>query len=312
MTFAPLRNDSLSGMPQRILAVLVLYKLAPEESPAFCTLQALLARDTGMAGRFACILYDNSPSPHSLPATPFPCLYRHDQTNPGLAQPYQYGLDQAMSADVPWLLLLDQDTTITAAYLREALAVTDQIASDGHIVAVVPKLLQGEEMLSPHWPTRHPKPEPLHQKCGLLDQKVKIFNSGSLLRVTALAKIGGFPRSFPLDYLDHVVFHQLQNQGGKVYLMHAGLQHSLSYLQIDLIREFRTSYRTRLIMNAESRYYKQFGTPRERVLYFLRRIRLGLRMIAAAEFRGALSLLRHSLNLSRIAPDSSVPIQKQR
>jgi hypothetical protein len=141
---------------------------------------------------------------------------------------------------------------------------------------------------------------------------MKVFNSGSLLRVRELVKIGGFPQSFPLDFLDHVVFHRLQSRGGRVYLMHAGLQHNLSCLQIDLVREFRSSYRTRLIMNAESRYYKQFGTPRERVLYYLRRTRLGLRMLRAGEFRGALCLLVHSLNLSWIAPGRSVPVPAEK
>lgn len=283
-----------------ILAILVLYRLSPEESPAFCTLRQLLSEDSQAAARFACILYDNSPAPQDVPVTPFPCDYRHDSSNPGLARPYQLGLNHALAQHLPWLLLLDQDTTITGEYLREVLAVLDRVNSDSHVIALAPKLLQGDLMLSPHWPNRHPNPEPLLHKEGLLDQKMRIFNSGSLLRVAALASAGGFPADYPLDYLDHAVFHKLQDRGGRAYLLRSGLQHSLSCLQIDLLREFTTSYRTRLTMNAESRYYRQFGTPRERVLYVLRRSRLGLRMLGAGQFRNALSLLRHSLDLSHI------------
>ena len=292
-----------SVSPVTILTVLVLYCMKPEESLAFSSLRTLLTENASLARHLNCVVYDNSPQPHSLPPTPFPCLYHHNPNNPGLAVPYQNGLDRALDAHIPWLLLLDQDTQITAEYLLEILTLIQQFGSDSHIVAVVPKLLHGELMLSPHWPNRHPNPEPLDQKAGILEQKMKIFNSGSLLRVTAIAEIGGFPQNYPLDYLDHAAFHLLQNLGGRAYLMHAGLQHSLSCLQVDLVRQFRSSYRTRLTMNAESRYYKQFGTTQERILYVLRRSRLGLRMIRAGELRNAASLLRHTLDLAHVDPD---------
>lgn len=281
-----------------VLAVLVLYRMAPEEAPAFRTLQELLKQDQEMAAAFACILYDNSPVQHLAPDTSFSCFYVHDQSNPGLALPYQYGLDYALREQISWLLLLDQDTVVTAAYLQELLAVTRRVEPDEKVIAVVPKLLHEKLMLSPHWPNRHPNPEPLDERTGILDQKMKIFNSGSTLRVSALKESGGFPQTFPLDFLDHVVFHQLQESGGRAYLMRAGLQHDLACLKIDLVREFRTSSRTRSTMNAESRYYRQYETPRQLIIYFLRRGRLGFRMLLAGQFRGAISLIYSTLFLS--------------
>jgi GT2 family glycosyltransferase len=285
-------SADVSAVKRHILAVVVLYRMAPEESPAFSSLRSLLEQHPWIAAEFVCVLYDNSPAPHLVPDTAFPCLYLHDQSNPGLARPYQYAMDHALQQDIPWLLLLDQDTVITAEYLEEALAVTKNVEPDRKIMAVVPKLLRGSDVLSPGWPHRHPNPEPLGNRSGLLEQKVRIFNSGSILRVAALKEIGGFPQSYPLDYLDHATFYRLQEKGGRAYLMRAGLQHDLSSLHLDPVRDFRTSHRARLTANAEGRYYLQYGTPRELCLYVLRRSRLGLCMILAGHFRGALMLLR--------------------
>ena len=168
-----------------ILAIIVLYKLSPEESPAFRSLRRCLERQPGAAARIAAVLYDNSPAAHIAPHVPFECHYRHDETNPGLARAYQYALERAQEAGVPWLLLLDQDTEFTAAYLNEALAATAELSGDTSTAAIIPKLVQEGILLSPHPPRYlYPKPPSFLNLHGKLPGTVKVYNSGSILRVS--------------------------------------------------------------------------------------------------------------------------------
>ena len=57
---------------------------------------------------------------------------------------------------------------------------------------------------------------------------MQAFNSGAVLRLSALDEIGGFDESFPLDYLDHTTFRQLQRKEHSVYVLHSTLAHELS------------------------------------------------------------------------------------
>jgi GT2 family glycosyltransferase len=123
---------------------------------------------------------------------------------------------------------------------------------------------------------------------------MKIFNSGAILRRSDLEAIGGFPQDFPLDFLDHATFHRLQDRGGRTYLMDSTLQHNLSSLSVDLVREFSTSRRTQMIINAESRFYLRYGSPRDVVIYFLRRGKLFMRMMIAGQPRSACAVLRQT------------------
>ena len=122
------------------------------QSPAFQSLTRTLA---GAGEAIACIVYDNSPTAQELPETPFACTYHHDPANPGLAVAYQFALRQAERETIPWLLLLDQDTTVTPDYLAEALHLVNEFQDQPEWAAIVPKLIQDGVVLSPHWPARN-------------------------------------------------------------------------------------------------------------------------------------------------------------
>lgn len=284
----------MSAGEQRILAIMVLYKSAPEESSAFRSLRDLLALDSAAQQRFACLLYDNSPEPHRVPDSGFPCTYVHDGSNPGLARAYNTGLRRAAETGAQWLMLLDQDTVLTPEYMGELLAALDAHHADPRLTAIAPRLYGQGRVLSPHLSlTKYDEfPSHLH---GLMTGFLYVFNSGALLRVADLQRIGGFDENFPLDYLDHATFHQLQAGGGRVFVLRAALPHELSladpagFSSPGFVRRYWPS------MRAEHRYYRRYASKKELFWHYDRRIRTFLWLLYGREFQRAIDHFRGTL-----------------
>ena len=280
----------------RLLAVIVLYKQTSLQSLAFVTLRTLLTTHPEIRLDISCLVFDNSPEPNTPPVVSFPCAYLHDATNPGLARAYQTALAQAVADSIPWLLLLDQDTELTAAFLHEISAcLSNDEVGLSHIAALVPKLLQDGDVLSPHWPSFHRNRGsflPLH---GRINREVAVFNSGAVLRTDALEGIGGFPNAFPLDFLDHAVFRQLQRNAWCLWLLHATLPHHLASKNGDFEAQVRHSPRLHSIVRAQSRFYLRYGTSRERLFHLIRRARMVGRLALKGHLREALLLARYTL-----------------
>ena len=124
-------------------------------------------------------------------------------------------------------MLLDQDSGPTREYFEEAVALSRRLDLDEEIVALVPKLIENGKVLAPHLRAmlRHPKAVDV-ELTGVAQEKIYPYNSASVIRVSALQAIGGFPEKFWLDYLDHATFRMLQAGDGRIYVMQTMLEHS--------------------------------------------------------------------------------------
>jgi GT2 family glycosyltransferase len=263
-----------------ILAVLVLYKTEPQASPAFTALAEALLSRPGFAESVSLLVADNSREPHLLPPA-IPAEYLHDGSNPGLARRYNYALDAAVEQRCPWLLLVDQDTRLTATYLDELLELSQNLLGQTEVVAIVPRLTVGEAIQSPHAPS-HRRPARFDPNAtGLATGLVRAYNSGALLRVSALMAAGGFPLSYPLDYLDHATLHRLQLAGGRVFVMNARLDHEMSIYRPERHADPAHAGRHRGQLAAEIRFYREHGSLAERL-----RHRIDLLRQAAHSARG--------------------------
>lgn len=283
-----------AGLQQKrkteVLVVVVLYRLSPHESPAFQSLVRSVDQAPGIP--IACVVYDNSPAAHELPVIPFACTYRHDPSNLGLAVAYQYALEQAEREGISWLLLLDQDTTVTAEYLAEALQMAGDLRERPDVGAIVPKLVQDGQVLSPHWPYGSRSRQSFGDRFGLIEPNVRVYNSGSLLRVEAVRAAQGFPLDYPLDYLDHAMFARLQIQQRRVFLLHATLPHQLESKSQDVHTALKNSLRLRGILAAETRFYRQYGSRFDQLLLLRRRTKLAFGMLRRMELRSLVALIR--------------------
>jgi GT2 family glycosyltransferase len=276
----------------RILAVLVLYKRTPEQSEAFTSLQSILQQRPDLAGGMSLLVYDNSPTAHEIPPLPIATRYISDTGNAGLSPAYNTGLRLAGEDSLDWLLLLDQDTSLTEAYLTEAMSLT-QLAKDNHFNAIVPKLVEDGLVLSPHLALtlRHPKPLDV-TTYGISAIQLHPYNSGAILRVKALQEMNGFPEEFLLDYLDHATFRILQNKGGRIFVMQTALEHKLSSNEEDRSDNPALSARQKNVLQAEGAFYRTYGTFRERFYYHARLIWRAWKALRSGSFKRSIMLLR--------------------
>lgn len=286
-----------------ILAVLVLYKRSLEESETFVSLRTILQQRPDLTGSLKLLVYDNSPTIHEVPAFPIDTHYISDTSNAGLARAYNEGLQLAMKEGLRWLLLLDQDTVLTETYLEEAVALIssekDSLnaqANPGQFDAIVPKLIEGGTLLSPHLPLtlRHPKPIE-RTTYGISAVEIHPYNSGAALRVSTLQRIHGFPEDFGLDYLDHATFRILQNNGGRIFVMRAALEHQLSTNDANGLDGPAMSARQTCILQAEHRFYRRYGTFQEQFYHCARLIWRAWKALRAGSLKWGCLLLKTAI-----------------
>ncbi len=250
---------------RKIQAVVVLYKVAVGHSATLQSLRGIFAAQPALREQIDLLIYDNSPEAQSaddLRQLGDGVGYRHDGSNGGLATAYGYALDLAVVAGLPWLLLLDQDTTLTPELFAELLAAIET-GPPAPVCAIVPRQVRDGVLLSPRL-VRGGRDLPV--ETGVATERLTVFNSAACVRVSALQAIGGFPREFPLDYLDHIVFHRLQASGSRLLVLPVSIEHQLS---IKNLAEEMSLERYKRLLAAEWGFIREVkpkgGAPVQRI-----------------------------------------------
>src|ERR1700761_9495191 len=101
----------------RVLAVVVLYKRSLEQSETLVSLGAAFERHPEALESFRVLVWDNSPTSLIHPTLPFPFDYFHSTKNNGTSGGFNGAMELAEKLGIPWLLLLDQDTTFPEEFL---------------------------------------------------------------------------------------------------------------------------------------------------------------------------------------------------
>ncbi len=239
----------------KVTIVVVFYKQEIKQSKTFSSLEKVLLERKANLENIDIILYDNSPEKQDFDASHYSGQidYIHDPRNLGIATAYNYAWQRAQENGSEWLLLFDHDTKVTEEYI-------DQILKDHdvkeEIVAVVPKIVTNGIMVSPVYshslrPLQTERPVE-----GVQEKPVMAINSGSLLKVSFLNEIGGFNKEFPLDYLDHWLFHEIYDRGEKVLLLRVTLEHDLSVMDYSSV----SLNRYKSILDSEMKYYSEYKT----------------------------------------------------
>jgi len=203
----------------KLMVVIVLYRIAPQDSPAFRSV--MTARDAfgQEAGEVRVLLWDNSPAVGAGENLPESVAYFADESNSGLATAYNRALEWAELHGAEWLLTLDQDTAVPADFFVRMAAAAAASTRYAGIGAIVPQIAAEGRQLSPNWFQYGAIPRWYRSGyVGVPGEPVFAFNSGAMLRVDALRQAGGYDPRFWLDDSDAMIFSKLHENGKRVYV----------------------------------------------------------------------------------------------
>jgi GT2 family glycosyltransferase len=217
----PIRETAITGHPApgksaetSIFAVVVLYKVHPEQSATMRTLQraAEAAADSPLKLRIS--VCDNTPGGQDVGPLAAGLRYQAAVDNPGLAAAYNSALATASAEGFQWLLTLDQDTDLPADFLTTLLKYVARYEPNQRIAAIVPHIVDKDRHVSPLRFVGGFLPSILPEDFdGVAKPFTTALNSASLLRVSALREVGGYDERFPLHNSDTSLFHRVGKAG---------------------------------------------------------------------------------------------------
>jgi GT2 family glycosyltransferase len=237
----------------KILAVIVLYEIHAEESSTYRSLLRALA-SANQTLSFSILLYDNSAQAQLPEQLPPNTSYIHATSNGGVSAAYNWALNQAKESHMDWLLTLDQDTELPESFIDRILPAIEEVADQSEIAAIVPQIMSGNRIFSPHFYVKGAWPRYfMNGFTGVPKQRVFAINSGSLLRVSSLLAVGGYSLEFWLDGSDHYIYRQFARRRWRVYVLGSlQLSHDLSQLSSSAPL---SPNRLQLILDAESAFW---------------------------------------------------------
>jgi GT2 family glycosyltransferase len=269
MSRLPFPPSLAEKIVMQILAVVVLYKQSPEQSQTIQSLMRVFERNPGLSNSVGVLLWDNSPVPALKVSLPFACELSHAGRNVGTSGAYNFAMERAEVLGCSWLLLLDQDTTVSDEFLNGMIAYSEKFLHEQAIAAVVPFIISHGVLVSPRRLLRFNRVQQIPTTfSGVCKQKAYAVNSATLMRVSALREIGGYSEEFWLDLSDVYVFQAFHRNGKQIYI--AGdlrVDHSIASMDFD--REMSPE-RYRNFLAAESAYVDLFSSPLERSSQLLR------------------------------------------
>ncbi|MGA8742948.1 MAG: glycosyltransferase [Terracidiphilus sp.] len=213
-----------------VTAVVVLYRMKPESSPAFKSVMAARERLHPDLGEVRVLLWDNGPEAAGVADLPEGVQYFADESNSGLAKAYNRALRLASEHGSDWLLTLDQDTAVPADFFVELATAARESTRYAGVAAIVPQIAAGDRQISPNYFQFGAIPRWYRAGyVGVLSEPVFAFNSGAMLRVEALSQVGGYDPRFWLDDSDAMIFSKLHEYGKRVYVAgNIQVQHEFS------------------------------------------------------------------------------------
>jgi GT2 family glycosyltransferase len=240
-----------------ILAVVVRYKTPLEESQTLRSLGEAFSSHSELREDYRVLLWDNSPVRLENPELSFSFEYRFSDQNLGVSGAYNQALVYAESIGCTWLLLLDQDTTVTAEYLIRMLKHAQEVENDLSIATIVPFVRSHETLVSPRRFGRFIRNHQIPRfVSGIYRQDAYAVNSGTIIRTSALREVGGYSEIFWLDLSDAYIFQALYRHGKFMYI--AGdleLSHSVASMDFN---QHMTPERYRSFLAAENAYLAEY------------------------------------------------------
>src|ERR1700687_5588436 len=244
------------GSSYRLMVVVVVYDRGLDAVAAWPILEAELQRHGIERIRLERVLiYDNTEVSRARPMADIPgCDYLHDRTNGGTAAAYVAAAAMAAESGIEWLLLLDQDTVLTDAFIDGIDAVLRTAVSPVP-AALVARVFQGSKLISPARVSCFGTISPLRDVREHGADRLTAISSGTILNVAMFNELLPLPRGLWLDYVDHWIFARLHFRGGVLLILDQTLQHDLSVADLSSL----TRQRLFSILNGEACFNSALG-----------------------------------------------------
>jgi len=252
----------------KILIVVVRYNVPLERSETLTSIANIFRNRPTLLGSFEVLLWDNSPEALKALNLSFPCRYEHSKGNVGVGGAYNEALKMALSLNYSWLLLLDQDSVLPENFLSRMLEYSKQLINDERVASVAPGIWVNSHYMFPRFVTLGGTKACTPTFAGIEENECTTANTGCLMRVSALQAVGGYSKTFPFEFSDVYVFHQLHRAGTRLWV--AGdlrIDHDLAILDYG---GAMTPERYMSFIAAEDAFTRLYKGPIENAAYTMR------------------------------------------
>jgi len=196
-----------------ILLTIVLYKQTLWE----CNTYQTLIKNNSQVPLF---IYDNSPqSQHQQSEFAQNIKYISNPSNPGLSHAYNKAMQHALEHGYKWMLVLDQDTKFPPNFLVHYNQAIEQTKSE--IGIIVPNVrINNNLFMSPTKIKFHiSHPSETKSTGALCSIKHTAINSGMLINIDMMNKLGGYNEQVTLDYSDYQFVNKYSKHHSHFYAM---------------------------------------------------------------------------------------------
>ncbi len=291
-----------------ILSVVVICNRKVEKAQTVISLVKAFRNNPAAFKTFELVIYDNSLDSQVLPlGIPFPCEYKHDPKNGGLAAAYNYALQRAVAEGYDWLLLFDDDTSVPVDFIEKFDSISSKVPDN--VAAIVPKVYYKGRYFSPYKVLFGDIHRPVDENStGICDYEISAVGSGTMLRTSFMQNIGGFNETFWLDCQDSWIFHFIYLKGRKVYIASVKIEHELSIFDYD---KFMSAERYLNTLKYEALFIRSYKTKLENLFYPIRLIKRTItQFFTIRNKKYSLMTLRHLLSWI-FSPDKCCEVLKK-
>ena len=251
-------------MDNSIEIVIVLYQCSLDKSITFLS---LIEQIDNISIDYELVIYNNDKNQKISDSR---YLIVNSEENKKLEGAYNFALDRAIKNGKSWILLLDQDTVIPDNYFEELQKLFSSYYSSD-LVAIVPKLVSENKVISPVHVTSLMRFEKEINLNGYTNERINALNSLSLFNVQFIESIGGFSKDFPFDMHDHWCYNQVYKHHKKIYVLNVTTEHNSSFVNFE---ENITLLRYKEFLTTENRFIRfEIGMP----VYFFYKIKILVR-----------------------------------
>lgn len=257
--------------PENALIVVVLYEIDIENSITLLQLFRLKLTSSKFP---EILIYDNSKQPRLKDRDHDKITYYyHNIENAGVAGAYNYALSLSKACQKDWLILFDQDTQISDKYFEE---LQKNVLTYPEHNLFCPTVISYNKIISPALYFAEKTFKLKSIEAGIKRAKnYTVINSGLLVRVSELDALGGYDSDLPLDFSDHLFFHNYKKRNHSFVLINCSVKHSLSSysdVKFDVVLKRFKLYRRSSII-----YARKVGSPYPVVWLAMRALKLSIK-----------------------------------